>query len=94
MDDKKVKIYVTTYCGYCRAAEHFMDRHEIPYEAIDVTRDHDKRLWLVETTGMRTVPQIFIGTHPIGGFTDMRSLDSSGDLAPMLESEGIRHALG
>jgi glutaredoxin 3 len=52
----------------------------VAYEEIDVSNDHDKRAWLVKTTGRRTVPQIFINEESIGGFDEMRALDSAGQL--------------
>ena len=44
----------------------------------------DKRMWLVETTGRRTVPQIFIGDESIGGFDELRKLDMTGELSKKL----------
>lgn len=56
----------------------------IPFEEIDVTGDDEKRQWLVQRTGRRTVPQIFIGDEAIGGFDDLHALDRSGELAKKL----------
>ena len=60
----------------------------VHYETVDVTRDTQTRIELVEKTGMRTVPQIFIGDRPIGGYTDMAKLDRRGELVPMLVAAG------
>lgn len=79
MDD--VRIYTTTYCGYCVAAKRLLSNRGIPYEEIDVTGDHDARTWLVQVTGRRTVPQIFIGERAIGGYTELKALDTQGRLA-------------
>ena len=75
-----VTVYTTQICGYCHAAKRLLDAEEIAYEAIDVTRDPDKRMWLIETTGMRTVPQIFFGDEPIGGYDELNALRRSGQL--------------
>jgi len=56
----------------------------VPYEEIDVTGDDDRRVWLVRTTGRRTVPQIFIGGEAVGGYHELVALDRSGRLAEML----------
>ena len=61
-----------------------LDQRGIAYEEIDVTGDPDGRAWLVKTTGLRTVPQIFIGDDPIGGFDELRALDMSGELQKKL----------
>jgi len=78
-----VKIYVTEYCGYCKMAERLLTEMNIEYEEIDVTHDAEQRMELVERTGKRTVPQIFIHDQPIGGFTDLKALKDSGKLAEM-----------
>ena len=75
-----VRIYTTTYCGYCYAAKRLLDDKGVAYEEIDVTGDHAKRVWLAQASGRRTVPQIFIGERPVGGFTDIRALDRRGEL--------------
>lgn len=71
---KKITIYTTTYCGYCRAAKLLLEEQEVPYTEIDVTYDDPKRQWLVEATRQRTVPQIFIGDLSIGGYSDLQEL--------------------
>lgn len=81
---KPVRVYSTQFCGYCVRAKMLLDARGIAYEEIDVSRDHEKRMWLVSETGRRTVPQIFIGDEPIGGFEELRALDLSGDLSKKL----------
>jgi glutaredoxin 3 len=85
----QVTIYVTTYCPYCTSAKGYLDRLGVPYQTVDVTHDADKRNWLRATTGMQTVPQIFVGDTSVGGFTDMRALDQQGGFRPMLDRAGI-----
>lgn len=80
-----VKMYTTTYCGFCRAAKTYLASKGVAnVEEIDVTNDPETRAWLLNTTGQRTVPQIFVGETHIGGFTDMRDLDQQGKLEPLL----------
>ena len=59
-------------------------RKGVQYQEIDVSNDDQKRHWLVQTTGQRTVPQIFIDDKPVGGFDDIAALDRKGELDPML----------
>jgi glutaredoxin 3 len=84
---KPVKVYTTPWCGFCVRAMRLLDTRHVPYEAIDVGDDDEARDWLVEVTGRRTVPQIFIGDQPIGGFTDLARLDASGELMELLHEE-------
>jgi glutaredoxin 3 len=79
-----VEVYTTTICPHCLRAKFLLAKRQIPYVEIDVTGNHEKRQWLVETTGMRTVPQIFIGGKPIGGASELVQLDKSGELARMV----------
>ena len=76
----EVTVYTTKVCPYCIAAKRLLGARSVPYKEIDVTGDDAKRAWLVEATGRRTVPQIFIGSEPIGGFDDLSALDKSGAL--------------
>ncbi len=80
----EVRIYTTTYCGYCNAAKALLTKKGVAFDEIDCSRDPATRTWLVEETGMRTVPQIFIRGVPVGGFDDLAALDQDGQLDPIL----------
>jgi GrxC family glutaredoxin len=82
---KTVEVYHTDHCGFCVRAMRLLDARGIPYRSIDVEGDHEARRWLLEVTGRRTVPQIFIGGEPIGGFQELARLDATGELARMLD---------
>jgi glutaredoxin 3 len=79
-----VRVYTTDYCGYCRRAKALLDKKGIPYQEIDCTNDPQTRQWLVERSGMRTVPQIFFGDVPIGGFDELYELERAGELDRMV----------
>ena len=83
---KPVRIYTTLTCGYCQAAKRFLAGKGVVYEEIDVSNDDAQRAWLVQASGQRTVPQIFIGETSIGGYTDMRGLDQRGELDRLLNA--------
>jgi len=83
---KAVKIYTTTYCGFCVRAKDFLRSKGVAFEEVDVTSDDGLREKLVEWTGQRTVPQIFIGDEAIGGYSDMMKLEQQGKLSPMLQA--------
>jgi glutaredoxin 3 len=80
-----VTIYTTRVCPYCVAAKRLLSARGVPFTEVDVTGDDAKRAWLVEVTGRRTVPQIFIGGEAIGGYDDLAALDRSGQLAEKLK---------
>ncbi|MEL6181689.1 MAG: glutaredoxin 3 [Myxococcota bacterium] len=81
----QVKMYTTPWCGYCHAAKRLFTSKGVEFEDINVDGDHEKRTWLREVTGQRTVPQIFIDGKSIGGFTDAQALDRSGELDRLLD---------
>jgi len=76
-----VKIYTTRVCGYCIAAKRLLSQRGIAFEEFDVSGDQEKRAWLVEVTGRRTVPQIFLDGVAIGGYDELAAMDRSGELA-------------
>ena len=82
---KPVKIYTTPYCAFCVRAKRLLDRKKVPYEEIDVAGDDEARLRLMQRTGRRTVPQIFIGERHVGGSDDLHALEARGELDPLLQ---------
>jgi glutaredoxin 3 len=77
----RVRVYGTSYCGYCRSAEAVLKARAIPFEYIDVTDDPTTRSWLVENAdGRRTVPVIFIDGKPVGGYQELARLAARGGL--------------
>ena len=83
-----VKVYTKTHCPYCVRAKALLDRKGVAYEEIDAEHDDALRTWLVEATGQRTVPQIFVGDRSLGGFSDIDALDRQGKLDAILRGEG------
>lgn len=80
----EVLVYTTPVCPYCVMAKRLLTKKGVDYKEVDVASDGDKRRWLAETTGQKTVPQIFIDGKPYGGFTDLAALDKAGKLDPLL----------
>jgi glutaredoxin 3 len=87
MGAPKVTVYTKRVCPYCVRAKRLLDQKGIAYEEIDVERDDALRQWLQEKTGQMTVPQIFAGARPLGGFSDLAALDREGKLDPILRGE-------
>jgi glutaredoxin 3 len=78
----EVEVYSTRTCGYCRRAEHLLERNHIPYKKIDVTGDAEARAALIERSGgRRTVPVIFIDGRAVGGYRELAALLESGELS-------------
>lgn len=82
-----VKMYSTAVCPYCQMAERLLQSKGVSaIEKIRIDLDPVKRDEMIEKTGRRTVPQIYIGETHVGGFDDLSALDKSGGLAPLLSA--------
>jgi glutaredoxin 3 len=80
-----VKMYTTAVCPYCIRAKHILKAKGVAQiEEIRVDENPSEREHMMQITGRRTVPQIFIGDKHIGGCDDLVALDSAGGLAPLL----------
>ena len=70
-----IRMYTTTWCGYCVRAKALLDSRGLEYEEIHLDDDEGFRARLHELTGGWTVPQILINDQPIGGYTELWRLD-------------------
>ncbi len=81
----KVVMYSTGVCPYCIQAERLLKAKGVAdIEKIRVDLQPEQRDIMVEKTGRRTVPQIYIGDTHVGGFDDLSALDRAGGLDPLL----------
>lgn len=81
----KVLMYTSGYCPYCTNAERLLHSKGVnEIEKIQVDTAPELKIAMMEKTGRRTVPQIYIGERHIGGFDDLRALDLAGGLDPLL----------
>ncbi|MGB2042021.1 MAG: glutaredoxin 3 [Porticoccaceae bacterium] len=76
----QVVLYGTKYCPYCIMARRLLRAKGIEFEDISVDSNPELRLELRERSGKHTVPQIWIGEDHVGGYTELRNLDSGGGL--------------
>lgn len=76
----KVKVYTTDYCYYCRIAKSLLEKHNIPYEEINISHTPHMRDVLLEKTGEYTVPQIFVDDEYIGQDDELREWIKTGKL--------------
>ena len=84
----KVRIYTTPICPYCIRAKHILKSKGVEaIEEIRVDMDPQERMRMMEITGRRTVPQIFIGEKHVGGCDDLYALERAGELDPLLHKQ-------
>ena len=83
----KITMYSTSWCGFCAMARRLLTQQGAAWEEIDVDAEPGRREEMLQRSGRRTVPQIWIGERHVGGFDDLSALASSGELERLLEGE-------
>jgi glutaredoxin 3 len=82
-----VVMYSTQVCPYCQMAERLLKSRGVQHvEKILIDRDPLRREEMMNRTGRRTVPQVFIGETHVGGYDDLSALDRAGGLTPLLDA--------
>jgi glutaredoxin 3 len=78
-------MYTAAYCGYCTRAERLLESKGVR-EVVKLRVDEDPalRAEMMQRTGRRTIPQIYIGDFHVGGYDDLAALDRAGRLDPLL----------
>ena len=83
----RVLMYCTAVCPYCQSAERLLSKKGVgEIERVRVDLDPVRRAEMMQRSGRRTVPQIWIGERHIGGCDDLYALDREGRLDPLLEA--------
>lgn len=82
---KQVTVYSKEVCPYCDRAKQLLKNKDVDYEEIRVDEDEQQLAKMKELSGQRTVPQIFIGDEPIGGFDELYALVKEGQFESKLE---------
>ncbi len=85
---QNVKMYTTAVCPYCIRAKQILKSKGVQsIEEIRIDIDPAAREHMMQTTGRRTVPQIYIGSTHVGGHDDLVALDQHGGLMPLLQAD-------
>ncbi|MBT8139212.1 MAG: glutaredoxin 3 [Gammaproteobacteria bacterium] len=80
----KIVVYSSAWCGFCRAAKQLLQSKNLAFEEILLDKQPELRQQVMQRSGQRTVPQIWIGETHVGGYTDLLALETSGGLADLL----------
>ncbi len=86
-DSVDVVVYATRFCPYCMRARSLLTRKGVAFREI-LVGSADGVSWseLSQLSGRDTVPQIYIGTHHVGGYDDMAALERAGELDQLLRT--------
>ncbi|WP_041682802.1 glutaredoxin 3 [Pusillimonas sp. T7-7] len=83
-----VTMYCTAVCPYCVRAEMLLKQRGVTeIQKIRIDQDPNQRSIMMERTGRRTVPQIYIGETHVGGYDELAALDRADGLMPLLNAE-------
>jgi len=87
-----VILYSTRLCGFCTRAKALLLAKGVPFTEVGLDGDPEARQALIERTGQRTVPQIFVDDVYVGGFRELAILDQQGGLDELLDSHGVERS--
>ncbi|HWG85065.1 MAG TPA: glutaredoxin domain-containing protein [Deinococcales bacterium] len=85
-DAKKVTLYTTEPCGFCRQAKALLESRGVSFHEVNLAKDPEGRAQLVARTGQMTFPQIVAGERVIGGFRELLEADRDGALGDLLDT--------
>jgi glutaredoxin 3 len=84
----EIVMYSTGWCPYCVRARALLERKGLAFREIKIDEDPAERdAMLARSGGRRTVPQIFVGDHHVGGFDDLYALDKAGKLDELISTK-------
>jgi len=84
MSQPAVVMYTTNWCPYCERARRLLASKNVSIQEIDVESAPAKRAEMQTRSGRRSVPQIFIGDHHVGGSDELQDLEAAGKLDGLL----------
>jgi len=80
----EVVVYTTNACGYCTRVKMLLAAREIGFREVNIAGDPDAFVELAKSTGMMTLPQVFVGEVLVGGYQETAAADQSGKLRELL----------
>ncbi|MEL7536466.1 MAG: glutaredoxin 3 [Pseudomonadota bacterium] len=82
----QVAIYTKCWCPYCVYAKARLEQLGVAFDDIDVTDDRAREREMIDRAGRTSVPQIFVGTHHVGGSDDLEAAIASGEFEKLLRA--------
>lgn len=79
-----IEIYSKLTCGFCRRAKTLLEEKGLDFEEYLIDKERGMRERMIELSGRRTVPQVFIGGRHVGGYDELHALEANGRLDPLI----------
>ena len=83
---QEIKVYTSSPCSFCAAAKQLLDSRGYQYEEISLQGNQDLMIEIMQKSGQRTVPQIFVGEHSVGGYQELLASITSNDFSKLVEA--------
>ena len=83
---QEIKIYTSSPCSFCSAAKHLLDSRGYQYKEISLQDNQDLMIEIVQKSGQRTVPQIFVGEHSVGGYQELLAAITNNEFSKLVEA--------
>ena len=81
---REIKVYTSLRCSYCAAAKQLLSSHGYQYIEINMQDDEALMIEIMQKSGQRTVPQIFVGEHSVGGYQELLAALTYNEFAQLL----------
>ncbi|MFP5363952.1 MAG: glutaredoxin domain-containing protein [Thermoleophilia bacterium] len=81
---RPVTVYTDEICTLCHSVENLLNVRDIPYEKVMITPGSDEHEQLAERSGLKTLPQVYVGSLLLGGYQETLAADQAGMLADLL----------
>jgi glutaredoxin 3 len=85
---REIIVYTSLHCGYCSAAKQLLSSRGYKYEEINMQGDEDLMIEVMQKSGQRTVPQIFVGEHSVGGYQELLAALVNDDFEELVNPVG------
>ena len=85
---REIIIYTSLYCGYCSAAKQLLSSRGYKYEEINMQGDEELMIEVMQKSGQRTVPQIFVGDCSVGGYQELLAAVVNDDFEELVNPVG------
>lgn len=83
----EIIVYSRRFCAYCTAAKSLLQSKDYPFREISLDEEPELAQQVMERAGQRTVPQIFVGDHSVGGFQELYVAINSGEFENLVDSD-------
>ena len=83
---REIKVYTSSPCSFCSAAKQLLDSRGFQYTEISLQGDPDLMIEIMQKSGQRTVPQIFVGDHSVGGYQELLAAITNDEFSKLMET--------